>query len=103
VVTRYIKVAGKTQTVTNTVTKEVVRYAQANPGFCLDARWGELHDAAAENVVPPTAVDPDGAARAPTAAGALETITENYGACHRTADRLEALQQWVREQSGVEE
>lgn len=53
VVTRYIKVKGDTQVVTQTVEKEVVKYADRNPGLCLDPEWRVLHDAAALNRVSP--------------------------------------------------
>lgn len=101
VVNRYIKVKGNTQVVTKTIEKEVVRYAEVNPGYCLDAAWGRLHDAAATNTVPQPSSFSDGAERAPTAAGALETVTASYAACNRTADKLDALQSWVREQATV--
>lgn len=101
VVTKFIQVAAKTKVVTNTVHDEVIRYVETNPGYCLDARWGELHDAAADNTLPGAPGRTDGPSRAPTAAGALEAVTENYGACHRTADRLDALQEWVSEQRAV--
>lgn len=38
---------------------------------------------------------------APAAAEALDTVTENYGRHHVCADRLEALQGWVRGQVNV--
>ena len=102
VVNRYIKVKGDTQVVTLTVEKEVVRYADSNPGLCLDAGWRRLHDAAALNAVPVPAAEPDGEGRAaPPAALALQAVAENYAACHRTADRLDALQDWAREQHQV--
>lgn len=101
IITRYVKVAGKTEVVTQTVEKEVVRYAEANPGYCLDVAWGRLYDAAAANTVPEPAGHSDGAERAPTAAGALEAVTASYAACHRTADKLDALQAWVIGQSKV--
>lgn len=101
VVTKYVKVAGATQTVTNTVKEEVVRYVERNPGSCLDAQWGRLHDAAALNRVPDPESIAHAAPGAPAAAAAIETVTENYAACHRTADRLEALQEWVLEQQKV--
>lgn len=101
VITKYVKVKGETQTVTNTVHEKVVEYVEANPGYCLDVAWGRLHDAAAANTVPQPTGLADGAERAPTAAGALETVTDNYAACHRTADRLDALQSWVRKQAKV--
>lgn len=99
VVTRYIKVAGATQTVTVTVEKEVERYA--NTGYCLDGAWRRLHDAAASNAVPAAPGLADGESGAPEAARALQTVTGNYAACHRTADRLDALQHWVREQADI--
>lgn len=96
IVTRYVKVKGDTQVVTTTIEKEVVRYAESNPGTCLDGAWRRLHDAAATNAVPGPASLADGESRAPPAAAALNTVTENYAACHRTADKLDALQDWVR-------
>lgn len=104
VVTKYItKVVPKTEIVTRTVEKEVIRYAESNPGMCLDGAWRVLHDAAAANTVPDPARIPYGAAGAPPrAAEALGTVTENYAGCHRVADRLEALQEWVRGQAGVQ-
>jgi hypothetical protein len=101
VVTKYVAVRGKTELVTRTVEKEVVRYAETNPGFCLDPTWRVLHDAAAANHVPDPRLKPDAASGAPKAAEALETVTGNYSACHRTADRLDALQDWVKKQQAV--
>lgn len=103
VVTKYVtKIVPKTQIVTETVEREVIRYAESNPGYCLDPEWGRLHDAAATNTVPNATGSPDGAARTPpTAAEAVATVTENYARAHRTADKLEALQEWVRAQAGV--
>lgn len=101
IVTRYIKVKGDTQTITNTIEKEVIRYVETNPGSCLDRRWRWLHDAAAANRVPDTSGKPDGAGEAPTAAEALETVTENYADHHACVDRLDSLQAWVREQQEV--
>jgi len=101
VVTHYVAVQGQTKVVTQTITKEVVRYADSNAGNCLDPAWRLLHDAAAANRVPDPGLKPDGAAGAPTAAAALETVTGNYAACWRNSDRLTALQAWVREQQAV--
>ena len=101
VVTEYVQVAGKTEVVTQTITKEVVKYADANTGYCLDADWRRLHDDAALNAVPNTRSPPDGAGGAPKAAAALDAVTGNYAACHRTADRLDALQGWVKAQQAV--
>lgn len=101
VVTKYVKVQGDTRTITQYVEKEVVKYAESNPGYCLDARWRSLHDAAASNRLPGTGPEANDSSGAPKAATAIATVTENYGACNRTADRLDALQDWVRKQQAV--
>jgi hypothetical protein len=97
-----VKVKGDTRTVTQTVEKEVIKYVDTNPGHCLDSTWGLLHDAAAANTVSTPAGRADGAGGAPTAAEALQAVTDSYAGCHRTADRLDALQAWVLEQAKVE-
>jgi len=102
VIVNYVKVKGETRTVTQTVEKEVIKYVATNPGHCLDSEWGLLHDAAAANTVSTPPGRADGAGGAPTAAEALQAVTDSYAACHRTADRLDALQAWVREQAKVE-
>lgn len=101
VVIRYVKVKGETEVITRTVEKEVLSYAQENRGACLTEHWRLLHNAAAANTLPEPAPGTDAASRAPAAAAALATITANYAACNRTADRLEALQDWIREQQGA--
>lgn len=101
VVTKYVKVAAKTQTVTNTIEKEIVRYVETNPGYCLDRQWGRLHDAAALDAIPDSPSVTDGTGGVPTAAAAIQTVAGNYGACIRNAEKLTALQEWVREQEGV--
>ena len=99
VVNHYIKVKGETKVVTETVVNEVIRYADSNSGVCLDGAWRVLHDDSALNRIPQPGLGTDGEGRAPpSAAEALRTVTENYAACHRTADRLDALQLWVNEQ-----
>lgn len=102
VVVKYVQVKGKTEVVTRTIEKEVEVYVESNPtGHCLDPDWGRVHDQSAANAVPDAGSAPDGEGRAPTAAEALKAVTGNYAACHRTADRLDALQDWVRKQEAV--
>jgi hypothetical protein len=97
VVTKYITIRAKAQIVERTVEKEVIRYVDKNPGHCLDPEWGRLHDASTGALPDPTG-GTDDPGRAPTAAEALETVTQNNARCIRTADRLTALQEWVSEQ-----
>lgn len=98
VVTKYVKVKAEAVVIEKLVEKEVIRYA--NTGHCLDAEWGRLHDAST-GAVPDASAGTDDASRAPTAAHALQTVTENNARCIRTADRLDALQEWVKGQAGV--
>ena len=100
IVTKYVKVQARTRVITNTIEREVVRYAESNPSSCLDTDWGRLHDAAT-GAISEAPLHPDGAAGAPKAAAAIDTITANYAACNRNADRLTALQEWVMEQALV--
>lgn len=101
VVTRYEKVKGETEVVTEVVEKEVIRYANNNPGVCLDGAWRVLHDAAATNTVPDTTGNAYGTSAAPAAATAIQTVTANYAQHHTCVDRLNALQEWVREMEGA--
>ena len=74
VVTKYIKVAGATETITKEIEKEVKVYADANPGnMCIDATWLRLHDAAAINAVPKPAGTP---------VGPLQTTAADYRHAH---------------------
>lgn len=103
VITRYVRTAAKTATTTESIEHEISNLANAptpegSDRHCLAPSWGWLHDAAADNRVPGNPRPADGTARAPEAIAALRTVSQNYAACHRTADRLEALQEWVREQ-----
>ena len=83
-----------------TVTKEVIRYAQ-DPGAVvrLDAGWVRDHDDAALGVVSDpagTAGRSDAGSTSVTAADALETVTDNYASCNATRQQLIDLQNWVR-------
>lgn len=99
VVTKYIKVKEASQNVAEGIKREIIKYVETHPGSCLDRQWGRLHDSAALGTVPTPASVADGTAGAPAAAAAIQTVTENYGACRRNAERLGALQEWVREQA----
>lgn len=81
VITQYVKVAGKTEIVTNTITKEVKVYADANPGSCLDFGWRRLHDAAATNQLPdPRPPAPGPVRETPAApAGSRPRVAEGGG------------------------
>ena len=102
VITKYIKVAGATRVVTNTIEKEVIRYEAANLDACpLSAGARSLHDSAAANAVPDPTSATDGATSGLKTSALTKTCTENYAAYHQTADRLRGLQDWVKEQALV--
>ena len=101
VVTRYLDRVKLVEGATVTIEKEVTKYVESKPlamACLLDNRWLQLHNAAASGSVPPPTGPTDDTTGTTTAAGALPTITKNYGAAIRNADKLEALQGWVREQ-----
>lgn len=101
VVIRYVKVRARARVVERVVHEEVVRYVEKNPTVCLDPEWGVLHDAAANRSVPDPASGTDAKGRAPKAAEALVTVTQNYEEHHACVDKLDALQEWIREQQKV--
>lgn len=86
------------RTVTKTILKEVPVYVKATD--CpMPGGFRVLHDAAADGRIPEPAGIADAAAvPADVAAG---TVAENYGLCHETAERLTALQSWVRAQQAL--
>ncbi len=99
VVTKYVKTAGETKTVTNTIEKEIIRYESAKLDLCpLSNGFVSLHDSAALGSVPNPASATNGTASGVTANQALGTVTKNYATYHETADRLRALQDWTRQQ-----
>ena len=72
VVKEYVKVKGKTETVTKTVKEEVKIYVDSKPlalACYLDNRWLRLHDAAAVGALPPPRQLDDGETGTPSAAG----------------------------------
>lgn len=102
VLTKYVERAAATATTQAEIAKEVQTYGDKNPdGACLDPEWRRLHDRSAVGPVPGPAPGTDGAGGAPSAAAAIQTVSANYATCQRTAERLDALQEWVREQAKV--
>lgn len=91
--------ADRIRTVTKEITREVpsILPAAAAGAVLLPVGFGLLHDAAALGTPallhPATPSGPD---EAPvTAAHLATTVTENYGSCRDTSDRLEKLQDWA--------
>lgn len=88
----------KIQTVYRTITKEVPVYVKVTD--CpMPGGFRVLHDAAANGQVPDAARIPDAA---PVAAkDVASTVSENYGTCRETSQRLTDLQAWVTAQESL--
>jgi hypothetical protein len=103
VVNHYItKIVPQTELVTRTIEREITKYELAKLDSCpISVAAVGLHNAAAANVVPDPAGTTDGTASGLEAAALTKTCAENYAVYHQTANRLTALQDWVRGQAGV--
>ena len=95
VVTKYVDRVQTVYKTGATITKEIPVYVPVD-SCPLPGGFRVLHDAAARGEIP----DPAGIAHAaPVDARDLAgTIVDNYTSCHADAERLIALQAWVREQ-----
>lgn len=60
-----------------------------------------LHDSASRNEVAQRATATDGTPSGVEASRLLDTVVENYGACHENAEKLKAWQEWYREQQKI--
>lgn len=95
VVTKYVD---KIKTI-----KEVQYVTKDLPDDCmLSYNFGMLHNAAATNSgTPPTPEGINGEASTIKAVDLASTIVDNYSIYHETAAQLEALQEWVEQQTKV--
>lgn len=87
--------------------KEVVRWRTKNveviidnvPDTCeLSNGWVSVHDSAAKATDANSTAAADATPSGITTPKALETINHNYSICKDNADRLIALQDWIRKQ-----
>jgi len=62
-----------------------------------------LHDSASRNEVARSAAIADGTTSRFKASELLETVVDNYGACHETAEKLRGWQEWYRTQKKIHE
>lgn len=83
------------------ITNEVIKYVQTpvSAKCGLDANGVRIVNLAASGDLSRDTESAGGTARAAegvSAAVVVSTVTENYGACHETRNRLIALQSWVK-------
>jgi hypothetical protein len=95
-----IKVVKENVYVNREIIKEVAG-KQLDASCSLPKSTISLHDSASRNEVPERAAATDGTSSEVKASQLLDRVVENYGACHENAAKLEAWQEWYREQKKI--
>lgn len=100
------KVITKTQVIRETVNanQEIVKQTvgtQLNLTCELPTSSIMLHDSSSQNIVASGPRSVDATPSGIEASKLLETVVENYGACYQNALRLQAWQDWYKEQSEI--
>lgn len=60
-----------------------------------------LHDSASQNVVPPSTISSTRGTSKVKVPELLNTVTDNYGTCHETREKLKAWQDWYKNQKHI--
>lgn len=94
------KVIKETVYVNREIIKEVAG-RQIDASCALPRSAVSVHDRASQNEVAGRAEGADGATSEVKASQLLDRVVENYGSCHDNAARLEAWQQWYRDQKRI--
>ena len=95
-----IKVVKENVYVNREIIKEVAG-KQLDAQCTLPQSTISLHDSASRNEVPERAAATDGTPSGVEASRLLDTVVENYGACHENAEKLRAWQEWYRDQKKI--
>ena len=95
-----IKVVKENVYVNREIIKEVAG-KQLDSSCTLPKSTVSLHDSASRNEVAGRAAAIDGTASEVKASQLLDRVVENYGSCHENAAKLEAWQEWYREQKKI--
>ena len=95
-----IKVVKENVYVNREIIKEVAG-KQLDAQCTLPRSTISLHDSASRNEVPERAAATDGTPSGVEASKLLDTVVENYGACHENAEKLKMWQEWYREQKKI--
>lgn len=100
---RSVKADAKIRALSSAITKGVPVYVdKASDSACIVPNGFVLiHDAAAIGAIPKAPGDTDGSASGVEISTVAETVTENYGAYAETRQRLIDLQDWVKQQGGL--
>ena len=95
-----IKVVKENVYVNREIIKEVAG-KQLDASCSLPRSTVSLHDSASRNEVAERAAATDGTSSEVKASQLLDRVVENYGSCHENAAKLEAWQEWYREQKKI--
>jgi hypothetical protein len=97
-----IKVIKETVYVNKTIIKETAG-RQIDSQCVLPKSAVSLHNSASDNQVSRGPESTDGTPSTVKASELLETVVDNYGACHETAEKLRGWQEWYRTQKQIHE
>jgi hypothetical protein len=95
-----IKIVKENVYVNREIIKEVAG-KQLDASCSLPKSTISLHDSASRNEVAGRAESTDGTTSEIKASQLLDRVVENYGACHENAAKLEAWQEWYKEQKKI--
>jgi hypothetical protein len=95
-----VKVIKENVYVNREIIKEVAG-KQLDASCSLPKSTVSLHDSASRNEVAERAAATDGTSSEIKASQLLDRVVENYGSCHENAAKLEAWQEWYREQKKI--
>ena len=95
-----IKVVKENVYVNREIVKEVAG-KQLDASCSLPKSTISLHDSASRNEVAERAAATDGTPSEVKASQLLDRVVENYGSCHENAAKLEAWQEWYKEQKKI--
>ena len=95
-----IKVVKENVYVNREIIKEVAG-KQLDASCSLPKSTVSLHDSASRNEVAGRATATDGTPSEVKASQLLDRVVENYGSCHENAAKLEAWQEWYKEQKKI--
>ena len=95
-----VKVIKENVYVNREIIKEVAG-KQLDASCSLPKSTVSLHDSASRNEVAGRAAATDGTPSEVKASQLLDRVVENYGSCHENAAKLEAWQEWYREQKKI--
>jgi hypothetical protein len=97
-----VQVIKETVYVNKTIIKETAG-RQIDSQCVLPKSAVSLHNSASANQVSRGSESTDGTPSSVKASELLETVVDNYGACHENAEKLRAWQEWYRTQKKIHE